>query len=44
MGAPAQYRPGGMAAEVPGEGRSKAQLIVGIDFVSLAVSHVWCSS
>jgi hypothetical protein len=28
-----QYRPPGMA-EVAGEGRSKAQLIVGIDFVS----------
>jgi hypothetical protein len=34
MGPPAQqYRPPGMA-EVAGEGRSKAQLIVGIDFVS----------
>lgn len=43
MGAPAQYRPGGMAAEVPGEGRSKAQLIVGIDFVSLAALDVWRS-
>ncbi|KAL5378490.1 hypothetical protein DPSP01_009071 [Paraphaeosphaeria sporulosa] len=27
-----QYRPGGGMAEVAGEGRSKAQLIVGIDF------------
>ena len=34
-GAPSTYtRPGGMA-EAPGDGRSKAQLIVGIDFVSL---------
>lgn len=33
-----QYRPPGMAAEVAGEGRSKAQLIVGIDFVS-GISH-----
>jgi hypothetical protein len=39
MGPPAQYRPPGMAAEVPGEGRSKAQLIVGIDFVSIAMSQ-----
>ena len=39
MGAPAQqYRPPGMA-EAPGEGRSKAQLIVGIDFVSVDMSH-----
>lgn len=39
MGPPAQYRPPGMAAEVPGEGRSKAQLIVGIDFVSITTSQ-----
>jgi hypothetical protein len=39
MGAPAQqYRPPGMA-EVAGEGRSKAQLIVGIDFVSAIMSQ-----
>jgi hypothetical protein len=44
MGPPAQqYRPPGMA-EVAGEGRSKAQLIVGIDFVSSAhVSIMWRS-
>jgi hypothetical protein len=39
MGPPAQqYRPPGMV-EVAGEGRSKAQLIVGIDFVSAAMSR-----
>jgi hypothetical protein len=32
-----QYRPGGGMAEVAGEGRSKAQLIVGIDFVSFSL-------
>lgn len=37
-GPPATYRPGGMA-EVAGEGRSKAQLIVGIDFVSATPLH-----
>lgn len=44
-GPPAQqYRPPGMA-EVAGEGRSKAQLIVGIDFVSSALlSYLWRSN
>jgi hypothetical protein len=43
-GPPAQqYRPPGMA-EVAGEGRSKAQLIVGIDFVSAhCLRHLWRS-
>jgi hypothetical protein len=41
-GAPAAYsRPSGMA-EVAGEGRSKAQLIVGIDFVSRASGSIAC--
>jgi hypothetical protein len=34
MGAPVQYGPRGNAVEVEGAGRSKSQLIVGIDFVS----------
>jgi hypothetical protein len=43
-GAPAAYsRPSGMA-EVAGEGRSKAQLIVGIDFVSRASGSIGCRS
>lgn len=37
----AGYRPGGMA-EVAGEGRSKAQLIVGIDFVSSSTLFPLC--
>lgn len=41
---PLQYARPGMAAEVAGEGRSKAQLIVGIDFVSTpSRKRVWCS-
>jgi hypothetical protein len=40
LGPPAQYRPPGHTGELQGEGRSKAQLIVGIDFVSIAMSRV----
>jgi hypothetical protein len=44
LGPPAQYRPPGHTGELQGEGRSKAQLIVGIDFVSIAYpAHMWRS-
>jgi hypothetical protein len=36
--APVQYAPRSNAVEVEGAGRSKSQLIVGIDFVSIVIS------